>query len=102
MPHPNITGRSSGVLNADTLIKTGPGKVHCITIQVGTVQYDVRLYDGLDVSGVLIFQAKRAGGVAVGDFTDHFVFPARISFSTGLFLRFANASGAVVSPVIYE
>jgi len=99
--HPNIVGQSSELKSANTTIKVGPGKVHSITILRGTTSQNlVQLRDG-GLGGIVKFQYRAAAVAVAGDITDHYVFPARISFSTDIFLELSVGVG-LAAEVIYD
>lgn len=82
-------------------IRAGAGKISYVTAIWGTGPNYIRIYDGVDVGGILLFEAKRAALAATGDETQHFEFPEGLRCSTGIFVDFPVGPGMANADVGY-
>lgn len=81
---------SSGVKKSDTLVRTGPGYLHTVTIaqddaapSAGTID----IYDGTDANGVKIFSWTLTTAVFIP-----FTVILDVNFSTGLYMDFTTTA----------
>ena len=82
--------KSSGVLSADTLIRTGMGDVNWLTVS-DTAALSLELNDSTDNSGT----DKWAIVLPAGAYA-HYIFDPALSFGTGIYLDVSTATCKVV------
>ena len=87
------TGMSnSGVLAADTAVKSAAGKIYWLTVN-DTADMDLQLNDSTDNSGTDKWAMKL--DVSVKNF-GHFIFDPPIEFSTGIYLDVSTTTCQVI------
>ncbi len=84
---------------ADTIVKTGAGVLHTITLNGVTVVGDVVVYDGIDATGTVIatYNVRSAVSVSYQGITFHY----DCAVSTGIFVDIASSTFAGNFTVTY-
>ena len=89
------SSRSSGVLNADTLIFTGRNRINALTVLTdGTNAGTVELKDGLTGAATTKITGKCLGANLV----NHFLFENPVMFETGIY---ADVTGTGATFIVY-
>ena len=89
------SSRSSGIINADTLLWTGANRVNALTVITdGTNAATVDLRDGTTVSGTIKIEGKCVGA----SLTNHYIFENPVYFENGIFI---DVTGIGASCIVY-
>jgi hypothetical protein len=89
------SSRSTGVLNADTLIATGRNRVNAITVLTdGTNAATVDLYDALTGSGTINVKGRCVGANLI----NHIIFENPVVFETGIY---ADVTGTGATFIVF-
>ena len=89
------SSRSSGVLNADTLIATGRNRVNAITVLTdGTNAGTVELYDNTAASGTKCVVGKCLGANLI----NHLIFENPVVFEDGIY---ADVTGTGATFIVF-
>ena len=89
------SSRSSGVLNADTLLATGRNRVNAITVLTdGTNAATVDLYDNTTASGTIRVKGRCVGASLV----NHILFDNPVIFENGIY---ADVTGTGATFIVF-